>query len=145
MILSPRGGAVQKMVPLFQSRLGGVIGNGKQHISWISSRDLSQIVEFIINKDHVKGPVNVVSPIQTTNRELTRALGKALNRLTPFRIPGVMAKLLFGQLAEEVLLSSTCVTPKILLESGYKFSDQSLDAVLRHCINSQTVQPTICL
>lgn len=136
MILSSRGGALQKMIPLFQSRLGGVIGSGKQHISWITIRDLSQIVEFIINKDHVKGPVNIVSPIQTTNRELTRALGKALDRLTPFRIPGVMAKLLFGQLADEMLLSSTRVTPKVLLESGYKFSDQSLDAVLRRCIDS---------
>jgi hypothetical protein len=145
MILSPRGGAVQKMIPLFRSRLGGVIGSGKQHISWISSRDLSQIVEFIMNNDHIKGPVNIVSPIQTTNGELTRALGKALDRLTPFRIPGVMAKLLFGRLADEMLLSSIRVTPKVLLESGYKFSDQSLDAVLRHCINSQKVQPATCL
>ncbi len=135
MILSPRGGALQKMIPIFQSRLGGVIGNGKQHISWISSRDLCQIVDFILNREYIKGPVNIVSPIQATNKELTRALGKALDRLTLFRIPGVMAKLLFGQLADEMLLSSTRVTPKVLLESGYKFSDQSLDAVLRDCIN----------
>ncbi|MGB3222215.1 MAG: TIGR01777 family oxidoreductase [Desulforhopalus sp.] len=145
MILSPRGGALQKMIPLYRSRLGGIIGRGNQHISWISSRDLSQIVEFIINNDHIKGPVNIVSPIQTTNRELTRALGKSLGRLTPVRIPGVMVKLLFGQLADEVLLSSTRVTPKVLLESGYKFSDQSLDAVLRNCINSPKAQPAICL
>jgi hypothetical protein len=143
MILSPGGGALQKMIPPFQARLGGIIGSGKQHISWISSRDLSQIIEFIINKDHIRGPVNIVSPIQTTNRELTKALGKALDRLTPFRIPGVIAKLLFGQMADEMLLSSTRVTPKVLLESGYKFSDQSLDAVLRHCIDSQKAQPAI--
>jgi hypothetical protein len=143
MILSPRGGVLQKMIPPFQARLGGIIGNGKQHISWISSRDLSQIIEFLINKDHIKGPVNIVSPIQTTNRELTKALGEALDRVTPFRIPGVIAKLFFGQMADEMLLSSTRVTPKVLLESGYKFSDQSLEAVLRHCIDCQKAQPAI--
>jgi hypothetical protein len=137
MILSPRGGALLKMIEPFRARLGGVIGNGKQYISWISIRDIVQIVDFIMSREHIKGPVNVVSPIQTTNGELTKALGKALNRPTPFRIPAFMARLLLGQMADEMLLSSTRVTPKVLLESGYKFSDQSLDAVLRNYIEGK--------
>jgi len=137
MILSPKGGALHKMIPPFQARLGGVVGSGKQYISWISIRDLVQIVGFLIDRDHISGPVNVVSPIQTTNEGLTKALGKALNRWTPFTIPTFMVRLVFGQMADEMLLSSSRVTPKILLESGYEFTDQSLDAVLKFCIEKQ--------
>ncbi len=136
MILSPKGGALQKMIPPFQTRLGGIIGSGKQYISWISIRDLVEIVDFILTRDHIKGPVNVVSPIQTTNRELTKALGKALNRPTLFKIPTFMAQLVFGQMADEMLLSSTRVTPKVLLESGHEFKDLSLDTVLHNCIEN---------
>lgn len=137
MILSPRGGALHKMIPPFQARLGGVIGSGKQYISWISIRDLVEIVDFIINKDDIQGPVNVVCPNQTTNKGLTKALGKALNRPTLFKIPAVMARLVFGQMADEMLLSSSRVSPKILLETGYEFKDQSLDAVLQYCVEGQ--------
>ena len=70
------------MIPPFQGGLGGVIGSGNQYISWISIRDLVEIIEFVLMRDNIKGPVNVVSPIQTTNRGLTKALGKALNRPT---------------------------------------------------------------
>ena len=137
MILSPRGGALHKMIPPFQAHLGGVIGSGKQYISWISIRDLVQIVGFLIDRDDISGPVNVVSPIQTTNEGLTKALGKALDRWTPFTIPTFMVRLVFGQMADEMLLSSSRVTPKVLLESGYEFTDQSLDAVLKFCVEKQ--------
>ncbi len=137
MILSPKGGALHKMIPPFRARLGGIIGNGKQFISWISIRDIVEIVNFIISKDRIKGPVNVVSPIQTTNAELTKALGRALDKPTLLRIPTFMVQLLFGQMADEMLLSSSRVTPRILLESGYNFKDQSLDAVLNYCIEGK--------
>ncbi len=141
MILSPRGGALHKMIPPFKARRGGIIGSGNQYISWISIKDLAQIVDFIIENKQIKGPVNVVCPTPATNRELTRALGKALNRPTPFKMPGFMAQLIFGQMADEMLLSSSRVIPKILLESGYEFSDQSLeDAVLRCCIDNTAAQ-----
>ena len=114
--------------------IGGVLGNGQQFVSWISMRDLVAIVDFIIKQPHIKGPVNVVSPIPTNNRILTETLGRVLNRPTLFRIPGFVVKLLFGQMAEEMLLCSTRVTPKVLLEADYNFQDQSLEAVLRYCL-----------
>ncbi len=135
MVLSPFGGALQKMIPPFQAGFGGIIGSGQQYISWISIRDLVEIIEFILMRDNIRGPVNVVSPIQTTNRGFTKALGKALNRPTLFKIPAFLAQLIFGQMADEMLLSSARVTPGVLLESGYDFKDQSLDAVLHHYIN----------
>lgn len=137
MVLSPKGGALHKMIPPFKARLGGVVGSGRQYISWISIRDLVDIIHFIITKEKIRGPVNVVSPIPTTNRGLTESIGKALGRATPFKIPATVAKLIFGQMAEEMLLCSSRVTPKVLLASGYKFKDQSLDSVIRYCVEEQ--------
>jgi hypothetical protein len=133
MVLSPKGGALHKMIPPFKACLGGVVGSGDQYISWISIRDLVEAVAFIIQSDHIAGPVNIVSPLPTTNRVLTQSLGRVLNRPTLFRVPSIIAKVLFGEMADEMLLSSTRVTPKILLEAGFKYRDQSLDDVLRFC------------
>ena len=134
MVLSPQGGALHKMIPPFKMRLGGIIGNGSQYISWISIRDLVNIVDFIISHEKIQGPVNVVSPIPTTNKELTKTLGKCLERPTVFKVPEFGVKLLFGQMAEEMLLSSTRATPTVLMENDYTFLDQSLEAVIRYCI-----------
>ncbi|EKD34284.1 MAG: hypothetical protein ACD_75C02405G0001, partial [uncultured bacterium] len=82
----------------------------------------------------IVGAVNIVSPIAATNREFTESLGKALGRPTLLKVPEFVAKITFGQMAEETLLSSIRVTPKVLLENDYQFRDQSLDAVLRLCL-----------
>ena len=133
MILSPNGGALSKMVPPFKARLGGVVGSGEQHISWVSIRDVVSIIDFITKNESISGPVNIVSPIQTTNRELTKTLGKALNRPTIFKVPASAARLIFGQMADEMLLTSCRVTPQKLIQAGYQYTDQSLEAVLRYC------------
>lgn len=133
MILSPDGGALHKMIPPFKAGVGGVIGTGKQHISWISIRDVVSIIDFIIKNESISGPVNVVSPIQTTNKELTKTLGKVLKRPTLFAVPAAAARLIFGQMADEMLLSSSRVTPQKLMQSGYQYIDQSLESVLRYC------------
>jgi uncharacterized protein len=137
MVLSPKGGALNKMLPPFKKRLGGVLGHGQQFISWISIKDLVAAVDFIIKHPQIKGPVNVVSPIPTNNKILTETLGRVLNRPTYLNIPGFVVKLLFGQMADEMLLCSTRVTPKVLLEADYNFQDQSLEAVLRYCIGDE--------
>lgn len=133
MVLSPKGGALHKMIPPVKACLGGTVGGGNQYISWISIRDLVEAVAFIIKSEQIDGPVNIVSPVQTTNRLLTQSLGKALNRPTFFRVPAIMAKLIFGQMADDMLLSSTRVTPRTLLEAGFEYKDQKLDDVLRFC------------
>ncbi len=133
MVLSPDGGALHKMIPPFQAGLGGIIGSGEQYISWISIRDICEIISFILNRPHIKGPVNVVSPVQTTNRELSKTLGKIFSKPVLFRIPAFAARIIFGQMADEMLLSSTRATPAVLQEAGYAFRDQSLETVLRLC------------
>ena len=133
MILSPNGGALSKMVPPFRAGLGGVVGSGEQHISWVSIRDVVSIIDFITKNESISGPVNIVSSIQTTNRELTKTLGKVLNRPTIFKVPASAARLMFGQMADEMLLTSCRVTPQKLIQAGYQYTDQSLEAVLRYC------------
>jgi len=137
MVLSPKGGALHKMAPAFRARLGGILGDGQQFISWISIRDLVAIVDFIIKQPQINGPVNIVSPIPTNNKILSETLGRVINRPVFFKIPAFVVNLLFGQMAEEMLLASTRVTPKILMEADYTFQDQSLEAVLRHCLESE--------
>lgn len=136
MVLSPHGGALHKMIPPFKAGVGGTIGSGEQFISWISINDLVKSIEFLINKSHISGPVNIVSPIQTTNKELTQLLGKVLNKPTFFKVPAFIAKAIFGQMADEMLLTSNRTTPKVLLESGFKFEDQSLETVLKDCVGT---------
>jgi len=136
MVLSPKGGALHKMVPSFKAKLGGILGNGQQFISWISIRDLVAIVDFIVKHPHIKGPVNVVSPIPTNNKIFTETLSRVLNCPAFLRIPAFVIKLVFGQMADEMLLSSTRVTPKILMEADYNFQDQSLESVLRYCLDA---------
>ena len=133
MILSPNGGALEKMIPPFKAGLGGVIGGGDQHISWISIRDVVSIVDFIIKNESISGPVNIVSPIQTTNKELTKALGKVLGRPTLFKVPSSVARVIFGQMADEMLLTSCRATPQKLIQSDYQYVDTSLESALRFC------------
>lgn len=133
MILSPNGGALDKMIPPFKAGLGGVVGTGKQHISWISIRDVVSIVDFIIKNESINGPVNIVSPTQTTNKELTKSLGKVLGRPTLFKIPSSAARLIFGQMADEMLLTSCRATPQKLMQADYQYVDTSLESALSFC------------
>lgn len=134
MILSGKGGALQMMIPPFRAGVGGVIGSGGQYVSWISIGDVVGVIDFLIRNDTVQGPVNVVTPTPVTNRQLTAALGKALGRPTFFKVPAFMAKIIFGQMADEMVLSSTRAIPQVLLAAGYTFQDTSLDAVLQECV-----------
>lgn len=121
MVLSPEGGALEKMLPAFNFGVGGKIGSGKQHIGWVHVTDAARAVEFALNTPTINGPVNVVTPQPVTNAELTKALGKALDRSTWLAMPGFVAKLVLGEMAKEVLLASAKVMPKKLTDAGFTF------------------------
>lgn len=134
MILSSRGGALHKMLPPFKVGLGGVVGGGEQFISWIGMRDLTEIVNFLLENDSLNGPVNVVTPTPVTNRAFTKTLGEVLKKPTIFPAPAFLVRLLFGEMADEMLLNSTRVMPIRLLEAGYHFQDEDLRHTLISCI-----------
>lgn len=129
-VLSSRGGALKRMLLPFKMGLGGIIGNGKQYMSWVSINDVSNMIQFIIETESISGPVNLVSNKPVTNYEFTRSLGKVLRRPTFFRIPAFLMKMIFGEMGDAVLLSSTRTVPKKLNEAGYIFVHEHLEKAL---------------
>ena len=137
MVLSPNGGALHKMLPPFKAGLGGPIGKGETYMSWVSVRDIAGIVNFILSTNTLKGPVNVVSPHPVTNREFTEALAKVVGKPARLPAPPFALRLIFGEMADEMLLTSCRVYPDKLRSAGYVFQDTSLTETLRSCISNR--------
>lgn len=133
--LSPKGGALGKMLIPFQLGAGGNVGDGKQFMSWISIDDVAAAIVFCIENDSVSGPVNLTAPEPVTNSKFTKALGAVLHRPTILPMPAFGAKLLLGEMADELLLSSARVMPKKLQAAGFHFSYPEVEGALRHVIN----------
>ena len=134
MVLSPKGGALAKMLTPFRLGLGGVLGEGRQFMSWISIDDLIGIIYHALITESLQGPVNAVTPHPITNRDFTRILGSVLHRPTIAAVPAFAARLAFGEMADALLLSSTRVTPKRLLDSRYQFRYPDLESALKHLL-----------
>ncbi len=132
MVLSPKGGALAKMLLPFKLGAGGVVGPGTQYWSWIGLHDLTRIIAFCIDNEAMSGPVNAVSPEPPTNREFTKDLGKVLNRPTIIPMPAFAAKLALGEMAEALLLASTRVIPKRLKDAGFQHDFPDLTSCLQH-------------
>jgi hypothetical protein len=135
MVLSPKGGALSRMLPLFRAGLGGVIGGGRQYVSWVALDDLPLIILHAFQHRDLNGPVNAVAPRPVTNREFTEALGKALSRPTPLPVPAFALRLAVGgEMADALLLSSARVVPKRLIDTGYTFLSPELEPTLRRLL-----------
>lgn len=134
MVLSPAGGAMAKLLPPFKKGLGGVLGTGRQYVSWITLDDVVGVIAHVLTTEALQGPVNAVTPNPVTNRELTRTLGRLLGRMTIFPMPAAAARLVFGELADELLLASQQVQPTRLLATGYEFRYPELEGALRHLL-----------
>ncbi|HUC42818.1 MAG TPA: TIGR01777 family oxidoreductase [Candidatus Sulfotelmatobacter sp.] len=135
-VLSPRGGALGKMLPAFRLALGGPIGSGGQGFSWVALDDAVYAIHHVIRSRGVAGPVNVVAPEPVGQREFARALGIALGRPALFPLPRAMVWAVFGQLGEETLLASPYVSPGVLARSGFVWSAPELDAALASLLGS---------
>jgi uncharacterized protein (TIGR01777 family) len=129
-ILSTLSGALAKMLPFFKLGLGGKMGTGNQYISWISLEDCLRAIDFIIKSDFIHGAVNVVSPNAVTNEEFARTLGRVLKKPVFFMLPSPMLRVILGQMADELLLSSTRAIPKKLLANGFIFQHEKIKEVL---------------
>jgi NAD dependent epimerase/dehydratase family enzyme len=114
--------------------LGAIIGNGKQYVSWICLADVAGIIKHVIDRLELIGPINVVAPTPVRQAEFSKSLGRLLSRPVLFRLPSVIMKVVLGQMAEELLLTSTRVLPKKLIESGYRFQHAELEPALRYVL-----------
>ncbi|MFO7665690.1 MAG: TIGR01777 family oxidoreductase [Desulfobacterales bacterium] len=132
--LSPAGGALSRMLPSFRAGLGGKIASGSQYMSWVGIDDVIGAFFHVLADNKISGPVNVVSPNPATNLEFTKTLGKVLSRPALFSIPAAAINIIFGEMGREVLLSSTRVMPKKLLETGCRFRNPDLSGALSHLL-----------
>jgi uncharacterized protein (TIGR01777 family) len=135
-VLSPKGGALGKMLPPFKMGVGGTIGDGRQWMSWIDLQDMVGAIHHILKSDLLQGPVNLVAPKPVTNAEFTKTLGRVLSRPTVLPQPAFAVKLAFGEMGETVLLGSQRVEPSQLVMSGYPFRFSNLQASLENILKS---------
>ena len=130
-VLSGEGGIVGKQLLLFKAGLGAPLGSGRQWTSWISLQDEVAAIRHLLRAD-VEGPVNLVGPAPVTNREFTKALGRAVHRPTlPVPVPGAALRLAVGEFAGEGILIGQRLAPAVLQRSGFAFAHSDLDAALR--------------
>lgn len=135
-VLSVRGGALAKMLTPFRIGIGGRLGSGNQCMSWVSMEDVTGAIYHALTHRELAGPINVVAPDPVTNSQFTAALGAALNRPTIFPVPGFAARLLLGEMANELLLSGARVKPSKLLEAGYIFRHPELQPLLTQMLSA---------
>ena len=130
-VLSPKGGALAKMLPVFKMALGGKLGDGRQVMSWIAMTDEIAAIRFALANGGVRGPINLTAPHPVTNVAFTQTLGRVLSRPTIFAVPRFALQLAFGELADTVL-GSLRVLPRNLEAAGFRFEFPNLDNALRH-------------
>lgn len=136
MILGAEGGALGKMLPIFKLGLGGKVGPGRQWVSWISRADAARLFITAVEEPGWKGVYNAVTPGPARNRDFASKLGKALHRPAVFPAPGWMLRMLFGELADSMLLASQRVKPVRVLETGFAFEHPSLDQAFQYALGS---------
>lgn len=128
-VLSPQGGALEKMLPFFKLGIGGPVAGGRQYVPWVHLDDVVGAIAFCLEAD-LSGPVNVTAPEPVTNREFSKTLGRVLRRPAFAPVPGLAVKALYGEMASIVTTGQRAV-PGRLLERGYRFRQPELEEALR--------------
>jgi uncharacterized protein len=127
-ILTPEGGMLRRLLPLFRSGVGGRIGNGEQFMPWIALTDAVSLMRFLM-ASQIKGPVNAVAPEATTNAHFTDTLARALHRPAMLPVPAFALKAAFGELSQ-ALLTGANVRPRVLDQAGFRFDYPRLEDAL---------------
>lgn len=133
-VLSPSGGMLGKLRPLFSLMLGGRIGTGRQYLPWISLDDEIGAITFVLEHPEITGPVNLVAPELVTNAQFTKALGAAVRRPTPFPVPGGVLRAVLGEMAGELVLTGPRAVPSVLERAGYQYQHPTLGEALSAAI-----------
>lgn len=130
-VISPSGGLMGQLKPLFALGLGGRLGSGRQYMPWISLDDEVGAIRFVLERDAISGPVNLTGPDPVTNAEFTRAMGEAMHRPTLLVVPAFALRLARGaELVDEMVLTGPRAVPGVLRTHGYPFQHPTLPAAL---------------
>jgi uncharacterized protein (TIGR01777 family) len=135
-VLSPAGGALAKLIPIFQVGGGGPVGDGRMWMSWISIDDVLASIVHALMEDRLSGPVNAVAPEPVRNAEFAQELGQSLGRPALLPVPAFALRALYGRMADETLLASTRVRPDRLLETGFTFRHSQIRPALSFVLGS---------
>ncbi|MBX3244810.1 MAG: TIGR01777 family oxidoreductase [Acidobacteria bacterium] len=130
MVLSSKGGALATMMTPFKFGVGGVVGSGKQWMSWIALDDIVRIIEFAVENKDLRGAVNATSPNPVTNEEFTKTLGEVLYRPTFLPLPEFAVNMALGEMGQTLLLESRRAIPKRLSDIGFEFKFPTLKEAL---------------
>ncbi|MFW6287040.1 MAG: TIGR01777 family oxidoreductase [Candidatus Sumerlaeota bacterium] len=131
MVLSPEGGALKAMLPIFRLGLGGPVGGGRQWVSWVALADATRAIRHIIRTPSISGPVNIASPEPVRQKDFAKALGRTLHRPTILPAPAFAVRLMLGEMADELLLSSVRLLPSRLQNHHFAFRFQTLENYLQ--------------
>ena len=131
MVLDASGGALRKMLPAFSFGFGGRLGSGRQWMSWIGIEDWIRAIDFVSDSPDSEGVFNMCVENPVRNLEFTKMLGRILKRPAIFPVPGILLKLVLGEMAEEMLLSSSHAIPERLAKRGFEFAFPELERSLR--------------
>jgi uncharacterized protein (TIGR01777 family) len=129
LVLSPRGGMLARLLPLFRLGLGARIGSGTQIMSWIALSELVAVIRFLLGREDISGPVNATTPNPVTNREFTATLAAAVHRPAAMAVPVPVLRAAIGGVSAE-LLSNARVLPAKLLAAGYPYQHPDLAGAL---------------
>lgn len=135
-VLGKNGGFLSKLLPPFRLGLGGKMGDGNQFLSWIHLSDAVRAIEFIIQNHDIVGAINLTSPKNITNRDFSKKLAKLLNRPCFCSVPAIAMKLIYGQMAEELILGGQQVQPTKLLGANFRFEFEDIEAALSDILGS---------
>lgn len=130
-VLSPDGGALGKVLPLFKLGLGGRLGSGHQWMPWIAIADEVSAMRFLLTHEDVAGPVNLAAPDPVRNSDYTAAVGRAVHRPAIAPVPAIALRAALGGFADEGVLVSQRAVPRRLLDAGFSFAYTDLDEALR--------------
>jgi uncharacterized protein (TIGR01777 family) len=131
LVLEKVGGALPRMVTPFRFFIGGRLGSGRQYVSWIHRHDVVEMIRWIIETPGVTGPVNATAPHPVTNRELARAIGRAIRRPSLLPAPAFALRLVVGEMADPLLLTGQRVMPTVAQSHGYHFRYPEIDIAMR--------------
>jgi uncharacterized protein (TIGR01777 family) len=134
-VLSPSGGALDKMLPFFRIGVGGPVAGGRQYVPWIHLDDAVRGMLFCVERSELSGPVNLTAPTPVTNAELSRALGRVLHRPAVLPVPSVALRVLYGEMAQ-IVTTGQRVIPRRLAEVGFEFRQPNLEPALHAVLSA---------
>ena len=140
-VLSPRAGMLKRLLPVFRAGAGGVVGSGRQPISWIGLDDAVGALHFLMSSVRAQGAFNVVAPLPATNREFTQALASVLRRPAFAPVPALAIRALFGEMGDQLILRGQAVGPARLTELGFRWLEPTLHGALRWELGMPSCDP----